>query len=196
MALAPEPSYAARELSTDARVLPFRCRGTYRRTDIGWPGSGGRTWWARFAFTRINIEPIILHKKIEDVREAGAVIAAREWTSHDVESTIADVGPFPSIRTQGTIESTREARSAGRKPPEPPACIPRTGHIEARSKFSSSFFRSSATTRRVVSMSLIARSSERRLAHGACTRMASARCPGRDSIKCQSCWWTKLQTST
>ena len=40
-------------------------------------------------------------KKFEDVREAGAVIAAREWTSHDVESTIADVGPFPSIRTQG-----------------------------------------------------------------------------------------------
>ena len=46
-------------------------------------------------FTRINIEPIILRKKIEDVREAGAVIAAREWTSHDVESTIADVGPLP-----------------------------------------------------------------------------------------------------
>ena len=63
-------------------------------------------------------------KKFEELREAGAVIAAREWTSHDVESTIADVGPFPSIRTQGTIESTREARSAGRKPPEPPACIP------------------------------------------------------------------------
>ena len=81
-------------------------------------------WWAHFEFTRINIEPIILKNKIEDVREAGAVIAAREWTSHDVESTIADVGPFPSIRTQGTIESTREARSAGRKPPEPPACIP------------------------------------------------------------------------
>ena len=40
-------------------------------------------------------------KKFEDVREAGAAIAAREWTSHDVESTIADVGPFPSIRTQG-----------------------------------------------------------------------------------------------
>jgi hypothetical protein len=32
--------------------------------------SGGRTWWAHFEFTRINIEPIILRKKIEDLREA------------------------------------------------------------------------------------------------------------------------------
>ena len=29
---------------------------------------GGRTWWAHFEFTRINIEPIILRKKIEDLR--------------------------------------------------------------------------------------------------------------------------------
>src|SRR5205823_765408 len=36
--------------------------------------SGGRTWWAHFEFTRINIEPIILRKKIEDVREAGAAL--------------------------------------------------------------------------------------------------------------------------
>ena len=28
--------------------------------------SGGRTWWAHFKFTRINIEPIILRKKIEE----------------------------------------------------------------------------------------------------------------------------------
>ena len=34
--------------------------------------SGGRAWWAHFEFTRINIEPIILRKKIEDVREARA----------------------------------------------------------------------------------------------------------------------------
>jgi hypothetical protein len=47
-------------------------------------------------------------------------------------------------------------------------------NVEARSPFSSSFFRSSATKRRVVSMSLIARSSERRLAHGACRRLASS----------------------
>jgi hypothetical protein len=36
------------------------------------PRSGGRTWWAHFEFSRINIAPIILHKKIEDLREAGA----------------------------------------------------------------------------------------------------------------------------
>ena len=34
--------------------------------------SAGRTWWALFEFTRINIELIILRKKIEDLREVGA----------------------------------------------------------------------------------------------------------------------------
>jgi hypothetical protein len=34
--------------------------------------SGGRTWWAHFEFTRINIERIILPKKIEELSEAGA----------------------------------------------------------------------------------------------------------------------------
>jgi len=29
--------------------------------------------WAHFDFTPINIEPIILRKKIEDLREAGAL---------------------------------------------------------------------------------------------------------------------------
>ena len=40
---------------------------------------GGRTWWAHFDFTRINIEPTNLRKKFEDLREAGAtlLIAAR-----------------------------------------------------------------------------------------------------------------------
>ena len=32
--------------------------------------SGGRTRWAHFAFTRVNIAPTILPKKIEDLREA------------------------------------------------------------------------------------------------------------------------------
>jgi hypothetical protein len=34
--------------------------------------SGGRTWWAHFEFTRINITPTVLPKKIEDSREVGA----------------------------------------------------------------------------------------------------------------------------
>ena len=38
------------------------------------PRSGGRTWWAHFEFTRINIAPIILHKKIEDLRQLGEVM--------------------------------------------------------------------------------------------------------------------------
>jgi hypothetical protein len=33
--------------------------------------NGGRTWWAHFEFTRINIELTILPKKFEDVREVG-----------------------------------------------------------------------------------------------------------------------------
>jgi hypothetical protein len=38
------------------------------------PG-GGRSWWAHFEFTRINIKSIILCKKIEDAREVGVSIA-------------------------------------------------------------------------------------------------------------------------
>ena len=32
--------------------------------------NGGRAWWAHFAFTRINIAPTFLRKKIEDLHEA------------------------------------------------------------------------------------------------------------------------------
>jgi hypothetical protein len=32
--------------------------------------SGGRRWWADVEFTRINIEPTILGKKIEDFHHA------------------------------------------------------------------------------------------------------------------------------
>src|SRR6266576_1374402 len=35
----------------------------------------GTTWWAHFEFTRINIEAIILRKKIEDWREVSAFTA-------------------------------------------------------------------------------------------------------------------------
>jgi len=34
--------------------------------------SGGRTWWAHFEFTRVNIEPTIRRKKVEELSEAGA----------------------------------------------------------------------------------------------------------------------------
>jgi len=39
-----------------------------------WVPNGGRTWWAHFEFTRINIEPIILHKKIEEQLIVGRVL--------------------------------------------------------------------------------------------------------------------------
>jgi len=35
--------------------------------------SGGRTWWAHFEFTRINIEPIIIRKKIEELMNVRGV---------------------------------------------------------------------------------------------------------------------------
>jgi hypothetical protein len=50
---------SSRPVFTDRRG-PHRGRG------------GGRTWWAHFEFTRINITPTILRKKIEDLRDLGA----------------------------------------------------------------------------------------------------------------------------
>jgi hypothetical protein len=35
--------------------------------------NGGRTWWAQFEFTRINIAPTILRKKIEEQLVLGAI---------------------------------------------------------------------------------------------------------------------------
>ena len=37
--------------------------------------SGGRTWWAHFEFTRINIEPIILRKEIEEALQGARELA-------------------------------------------------------------------------------------------------------------------------
>jgi hypothetical protein len=55
-------------------------KGTFRRlAPMGEPRASIRPqWWAHFDFTRINIAPIILRKKIEDVREAGASKANRQ----------------------------------------------------------------------------------------------------------------------
>jgi hypothetical protein len=46
-----------------------------RFTDSRERPDGGRTWWAHFEFTRINITPTILHKKIEDLREVPASVS-------------------------------------------------------------------------------------------------------------------------
>jgi hypothetical protein len=43
-----------------------------------WTGAGGgRTWWAHVEFTRRDITPTILRKKIEDVRETRAEMIDR-----------------------------------------------------------------------------------------------------------------------
>jgi hypothetical protein len=40
--------------------------------------SGGRTWWAHLELTRINTAPTFLRKKIEDLREVGALMSDGE----------------------------------------------------------------------------------------------------------------------
>ena len=57
--------------------------------------SGGRTWWAHFELTPINIEPTILRKKIEDLPEAGA------WTSISTATTA--VSPTTHFRLVSQI---------------------------------------------------------------------------------------------
>ena len=56
------------------------------------PLSGGRTWWAHFEFTRINITPIILPKKIEDLRQLGAFHSGREVQSDPPKEVSVAVG--------------------------------------------------------------------------------------------------------
>jgi hypothetical protein len=46
------------------------CASVRRRQPPMVGAAGGRSWWAHLAFTRINIAPTILRKKIEDLREA------------------------------------------------------------------------------------------------------------------------------
>src|SRR5467141_3761295 len=51
------------------KVCDFSKSGLTASRDRSRSGlGGGRTWWAHFEFTRINIEPIILRKKFEDLR--------------------------------------------------------------------------------------------------------------------------------
>ena len=57
-------------MAPDLSRSVYQQPGTHLNHQTG--SSGGRTWWAHGEFTRINIEPTILRKKIEDVREAGA----------------------------------------------------------------------------------------------------------------------------
>ena len=53
--------------------------------------SGGRSWWAHFEFTRINIEPIILRKKIEDLRRSREQQDLAPCTSFNRDVSLARV---------------------------------------------------------------------------------------------------------
>ena len=82
-------------------------------------------WSAHFAFTRINITPTILRKKIEDVREAGEFDVDRELIIPRI-STVASGDDAQEIRAARygrrgadvTMHSgaRRELRSIGREP--------------------------------------------------------------------------------
>ena len=50
--------------------------------------NGGRTWWVHFAFTRINIGPTILRKKIEDAREPGAALINVAAVTRDLNTRV------------------------------------------------------------------------------------------------------------
>ena len=65
-----------RQLDVIARTPAVNSRQV-RHSTLGIRSSGGCTWWAHFEFTRINIEPIILRKKIEDAREVSAIVGFR-----------------------------------------------------------------------------------------------------------------------
>ena len=68
--------------------------------------SGGRTWWAHFEFTRINIEPIILKNKIEEQLIVGRVLPPDH--------------PLPSLRvsTRSSIGVRRPREGAVHPPSE------------------------------------------------------------------------------
>ena len=63
--------------------------------------SGGRTWWAHFEFTRINIAPTILPKKIEELpvfrpsslRASRLVSSRREksWPGERAARTLGEI---------------------------------------------------------------------------------------------------------
>src|SRR6267378_4954336 len=69
---------------------------------------GGRTWWAHFAFTRINIAPTILPKKIEDLRDVNASTSSFkglrviDWSADVAESSRREMrdGPRQRLRAE------------------------------------------------------------------------------------------------
>ena len=77
----------------------------YKRSSASFLVDGGRTWWAHFEFTRINIEPIILRKKIEDLREARA--------------SIREASDEQEVAQELRKEAGRDQEHPNRKPEDP-----------------------------------------------------------------------------
>jgi hypothetical protein len=69
--------------------------------------SGGRTWSAQFELTRINITPTILPKKIEDVRQSGAM--ARPETAIEGRGRYADLVECQTSMSTGGLFPTLKA---------------------------------------------------------------------------------------
>jgi len=65
--------------------------------------NGGRSWWAHFEFTRINIAPTILRKEIEEIEEAtvnGVTIESELFYAQIIRIVREEV-------EQGLLTSTR-----------------------------------------------------------------------------------------
>ena len=66
--------------------------------------SGGRTWWAHVEFTRINIEPTILRKTIEELCVLGAFrVDPREWSLCRSREASHVGGPPSDFNVDGAV---------------------------------------------------------------------------------------------
>ena len=79
------PAHKVLEMpSTDFLLVPTRrsiCPSDVKQSRL----DGGRTWWAHFELTRIKTTPIILPKRVEDLREAGSSRSVQGEQSSDEE---------------------------------------------------------------------------------------------------------------
>ena len=75
--------------------------------------SGGRSWWAHFKFTRINIEMIFLRKKIEEVARVRRVCVR---ATSDIVRRRSLVRATPECRPAHRAVATRAPHRAGGTP--------------------------------------------------------------------------------
>jgi hypothetical protein len=63
--------------------------------------NGGRAWWAHFEFTRINIEPTILRKKIEECPD---MLASERFLARIDEGAVRQITAAVSWSRDNTQE--------------------------------------------------------------------------------------------